>query len=270
MASQYLILAIVLALTLNAANRWIRAGGTLLAALALFMLALSILLANVDGSYARAPSPDGVRLAVLNLQGVFGLIATLFLLWAAWAQLGRREVAPATVYNSTSRFGIASRYAHWITAVLMLLAIPMGLFIAVLPASADRTSFLGAHQTLGLVVLLVVVVRLAWLLMNPPPRHDDLSILQRRAAVGAHIGLYLLILAFPISGFLMSAPGNEDVQFFGMFLPHVAWRGAPFWRTLHDLVLPLAFYALIASHVGAVLKHHFADRRLGDVRRMLR
>ena len=270
MASQYLILAIVLALTLNAANRWIRAGGTLLAALALFMLALSILLANVDGSYARAPSPDGVRLAVLNLQGVFGLIATLFLLWAAWAQLGRREVAPATVYNSTSRFGIASRYAHWITAVLMLLAIPMGLFIAVLPASADRTSFLGAHQTLGLVVLLVVVVRLAWLLMNPPPRHDDLSILQRRAAVGAHIGLYLLILAFPISGFLMSAPGNEDVQFFGMFLPHVAWRGAPFWRTLHDLVLPLAFYALIALHVGAVLKHHFADRRLGDVRRMLR
>ena len=113
----------------------------------------------------------------------------------AWAQLGCREVATLRVDNDEKRFGIVSRYAHWITAVLMLLAIPMGLFIAVLPASADRTSFLGVHQTLGLVLLLVVVIRLAWLLINPPPRHDDLPILQRRACCGAHIGLYLLILA---------------------------------------------------------------------------
>jgi cytochrome b561 len=39
---------------------------------------------------------------------------------------------------------------------------------------------------------------------------------------------------------------------------------------LHDRILPLVFYGIIFAHLGAVLKHHFVDRRVGDVRRMLR
>jgi cytochrome b561 len=36
------------------------------------------------------------------------------------------------------------------------------------------------------------------------------------------------------------------------------------------LVLPLLFHGIICAHLGAVLKHHFVDRRVDDVRRMLR
>jgi cytochrome b561 len=45
---------------------------------------------------------------------------------------------------------------------------------------------------------------------------------------------------------------------------------AALWPTLHNLVLPVLFYAVIAMHLGAVLKHHFIARRTQDVRRMLR
>jgi cytochrome b561 len=33
--------------------------------------------------------------------------------------------------------------------------------------------------------------------------------------------------------------------------------------------LPLAFYAAIFAHVGAAVKHHFIDRRVGEIRRMI-
>ena len=73
MAISYLILALVLALTLNAGNSWLSAGGTLLAAAALIMILVSIMLADTDGTFANRPPPDGaiaaLTPAILNLQG---------------------------------------------------------------------------------------------------------------------------------------------------------------------------------------------------------
>ena len=52
MTAQYLILAVVLAFTLNHANPFVRAGGTLLAAVGLAFIVLSIVLADLDGNFA--------------------------------------------------------------------------------------------------------------------------------------------------------------------------------------------------------------------------
>ena len=271
MATLYLITCVLLAVSLSASSRWARMAGTLTAAAALFMISLSIILANFDGTFAAFQSHgvlDRSKPVVLNLQACVGLVASLFLLWAAWAQMRRVTVAPTAIRNTASGFGLASRYAHWTTAALMFLLVPMGLFIAVLPDSGDRASLLAVHQALGLTVLAIVVARVAWLIVSPPPTANDE--LQRRLAIAVHVGLYALIIAFPLSGYLMSAPGNEAVVFYGLVLPHIGLRGAPQWRTLHDLFLPLAFYTVIALHITAVVKHHFGDRRLGDVRRMLR
>ena len=46
-------------------------------------------------------------------------------------------------------------------------------------------------------------------------------------------------------------------------------RAAAILAMAHDLILPTLFYVLIAAHIGAVLKHHFVDRRNNDIRRML-
>ena len=273
-AALYLGLCILLAVTLNASNRWMRGAGTLIAAAALFMISISIILANFDGTFAGAKvlnALDRSKPLVLDVQAAVGLLATLFLLWAAWMQLGRADLEPAPARNSKSRFGLVSRYAHWMTATLMLLLIPMGIFVSVLPLSADRASFLAVHQVLGLAVLIVVFARLSWLLISPAPSLDELSLLQRRLASTAHVSLYILILAFPVTGLLMAVSGGEEVQVFGPALPHLdaGSVSSKVSSVLHDLGLPLAFYFVIFMHVGAVVKHHFGDRRLGDIRRML-
>jgi hypothetical protein len=174
MAFSYLALALALALSLNATNRFVRAGGTLLAAVALVMLVVSIVMADFDGTFAAMPPPssplDTFKPLILNIQAIVATAAAAFLFWASWLQLKRSPIKAPPPLNTASTFGLVSRYAHWITATLILCLVPMGLFVSVLKdETPDRAEFLAAHQSLGLAVFAVVAVRLVWLLISPPP-----------------------------------------------------------------------------------------------------
>ncbi|WP_089898255.1 cytochrome b [Loktanella fryxellensis] len=129
-------------------------------------------------------------------------------------------------------------------------------------------------QKLGLTVLLLVVVRVLWLRQNPaPPLRADLSPWKRQAVRVTHIALYGLMLGFPISGIALTVWSGESLEVYSWSLYGLAApdpKLAAYAATFHNLILPALFYGTIAAHLSAVTKHHFADRRTLDVRRMLR
>jgi cytochrome b561 len=278
MAFGYLVLAGILAITLNHANSYVRAAGTSIAAIGLLFIVASIVLADLDGTFAAfsrgASGIEAHKPLILNVQAIAAAIAIPFLLWAAWTQLGRHTVSTPPLINSTRAFGLVSRSIHWAMAVMILCLIPIGLFVSVLPKSSDdRGQFLAAHQSLGLTVLALVLVRLAWLAMSPaPPLLDGLSSSERFLARATRLCLYLIVIGFPLSGFLVNVFQGEPVDLYGWtsathFAPNA--RAAAFASAVHAVVLPLAFYAAIFAHVGAAMKHHFIDRRAGEIRRMI-
>jgi len=275
----YLLLAAFLAFALNHSSRILRSLGTLTAALALVMIVWSIVLANLDGTFAAIPADAGlaerIKPFVLNAQAAIAALAALFLFWAVWAQ-GRRRVAdPMPLRNTPTAFGRVSRYAHWVIGTLILILLPMGLFTSVLAADhPERAVYMATHQALGLTVLLLVVLRMVWLGQSPaPPMRADLQPWQRQLARATHVGLYGLMLAFPVTGVLLTAWRGEVLDVFGwsvtvLLTPNAQW--AEVVAFLHNLVLPALFYLAICMHLGAVTKHHFAERRPHEVRRMLR
>jgi cytochrome b561 len=278
MAFGYLLLALVLAFTLNHANRFVRATAALITAIGLFMIVLSIVLADVDGTFAAfSEGASGLSVhkpLILNVQAVAASIAIPFLLWAGWIQLRRPAVETPSFRNSTQAFGLVSRWLHWGMAVMILCLIPIGLFVSVLPkSSTDREAFLAAHQSMGLTVLALVFVRLAWLGICPAPALSTrLNSWERFLALGTRVCLYLIIIGFPLSGFLENIFQAEPVDLYGWMIPppfSADIRGAAFASAVHAVVLPLAFYAAIFAHVGAAMKHHFIDRRAGEIRRMI-
>ncbi len=278
MAFGYLLLATVLAITLNDANRFVRAFGTFLAALGLVMIALSIVFANLDGTFERFVSGKnwkaGSTALALNIQATVASIAVPFLVWASWKQLKRPVSQSYGLLNSSTAFGLASRIAHWTTAVLVLCLVPMGLFVSVLPiGSEDRAMFLAAHQSLGLAILVLAAFRLIWLVTSPAPQpQSGARPWETSVARAVHITLYALIMAFPLSGTLMSMARGDSVDVFGWKATELIGPApglASLMTLLHNAVLPLLFYGVIFAHVGAVLKHHFIDRRTTDIRRML-
>ena len=152
--------------------------------------------------------------------------------------------------------------------------IPIGLFVSVLPkSSTDRVSFLSAHQSLGLTVLALVFVRLAWLKMSPAPAPSaGLTSWERFLALSTRVCMYLIVIGFPLSGLLENVFRAEPVELYGWAVsPPLApdARTAALASTAHAVALPLAFYAAIFAHVGAVMKHHFIDRRVDEIRRMI-
>jgi cytochrome b561 len=275
MAIGYLVLAIVLAITLNAHASWLRVTGTIIAALGLVMMVLSIALADLDGTFAAVPASapmiHRITPAILNMQAVIATIAIIFLLWSAWMQARRPVALALPLHNDDSQFGKASRGFHWVIAVLMFCLVPIGLFMAILPEGApERAGFVGAHQSLGLTVLLLVIGRLGWLIVSPPPSAlAALTPIERRASRAVHLGLYVALLAFPISGFLLSQ--GPSIDFYGWAIKAGGETGvSEIALAVHGWVMPILFYAMLVLHIGAVLKRHFGDHDKPAVRRMLR
>jgi len=275
----YLLLAAFLAFTLNQSSRILRALGTLTAALALAMVSWSIILANLDGTFAAiaadARFTDRIKPLILNTQAAVAAIAALFLLWAAWAQGMRRVPEKLPLRNTPTGFGRVSRYAHWVIGTLILILLPMGLFTSVLAADhPERGVFMATHQALGLTVLLLVVLRMLWLGQSPAPQlRADLQPWQRHLARATHLGLYGLMLAFPVTGVLLTAWRGDELDVYGWSATGLLAPNAQLAEgvaVLHNLVLPAIFYLAIAAHLGAVTKHHFGERRPQQVRRMLR
>ena len=71
--------------------------------------------------------------------------------------------------NPIDRYGLAPRFLHWLTVILVLVAWTLGTFGDDLPKGAARDTGLSVHISAGLLILMALVVRLAWRVAEPPP-----------------------------------------------------------------------------------------------------
>jgi len=163
---------------------------------------------------------------------------------------------------------------HWIIAVLMLYMLFPGDELIEVPRG-ETMSLWGptAHASLGILVLILTLVRIAWRLGNPPPPPPaGMPGWQITATAVVHGILYLLMLAIPLFGWFALAPYGaarldaNAVSFFWLFpvnvMPDIGgWTGE-----VHELTGNLA-KILIGIHVLAALKHQFIDKD-GLMRRM--
>ncbi|MDD2872673.1 MAG: cytochrome b, partial [Azoarcus sp.] len=104
-----------------------------------------------------------------------------------------------------------------------------------------------------------------------PPLPANMPAVLRVLAHATHVALYVLMLAIPLTGWLMSSAKGFQTVWFGVVpLPDLLSRNAELGDLLQSVheVLNLSMAALVVAHIGAALKHHFIDR--DDIlRRML-
>src|ERR1700749_3277922 len=88
-----------------------------------------------------------------------------------------------------------------------------------LPISLTKLLAYGWHKWIGLVVLVLTILRCLWRWhAPPPPLPDTVTWWPRRLAPVSHGLLLALLLAMPVSGWLMSSAGGVTVYWFG-YLP---------------------------------------------------
>ena len=175
--------------------------------------------------------------------------------------------------NTENGYGLIAILFHWLVAAAMVALFALGLWMVDLTYYDDW--YLRAphiHKGVGVLLFLVLAVRLAWRLIDPPPRPEPgLGRLERSASALVHRLLYLLLCATLLSGYLISTADGRPVDVFGIFTLPATLSGLPNQAdTAGDLHLAMAIAAIVlaALHALAALKHHFIDRDR-TLRRML-
>jgi cytochrome b561 len=154
---------------------------------------------------------------------------------------------------------------HWLMALLIFAAFPLGLTMVDLPLSPDKLKLYSYHKWIGITVLLLAAIRLSWRMTHtPPPLPAGTAAWQRHASAVVHGLLYLLMIAIPVSGWLMSSAKGFQTVWFGVLpLPDLVDKN----RELGDLLagvhkaLNFTLLGLVILHVGAALQHHFIERQ---------
>lgn len=184
----------------------------------------------------------------------------------------------ATLSNTQETYGSVTKTFHWLTALLILTAFPLGMIANAYPYDTSdqlvvKAALFSAHKTVGITAFFVALARILWTLSQPKPGLLNADHrLEAFAAELVHWMLYVSIVIVPLSGWLHHAAteGFAPIWWpFGQTLPMVpkseavaAFFGG--WHFVFTKVLGLS----VLLHIAGAVKHHAIDRD-STLRRML-
>ncbi|CAA7614740.1 cytochrome b [Magnetospirillum sp. UT-4] len=162
-----------------------------------------------------------------------------------------------------ARYPAAIIALHWLMAALIIVLWAVGLVMEELPKGDLRGQVFGMHKAFGVVVLALLAVRLSWRAATTAPElPGSMPPLEQAMARLGHLGLYVLMVALPVSGILMSQSGGRPVSVFGPVLPTLVAKD----DALHEVfeaahaIGGWLLAAVLVAHVVAALRHRFILR----------
>ncbi len=157
---------------------------------------------------------------------------------------------------------------HWLIALAIVGMVAIGLVMTHAKlAPFTQFKLYQLHKSVGITVLLFALARLVWRWAHrPPPLPAEMPRLEKRAAEGAHVVLYGLMIGMPLVGWALvsASPLNIPTLLYGV----LRWPHLPVLATLpHKAAVEAALklvhawgayvlIAVVAVHVAAALRHH--------------
>ncbi len=172
-----------------------------------------------------------------------------------------------------ARYSTVAIILHWVIAALVVANVLLGWQFEDL-RGPDRRALMGVHKAIGMSILLLTLVRIAWRLMKkPPPLSETMNRWERMAARVIHTSFYVLLLALPLTGWITvsSSESTRPIDMFGIFqipaLDYFAGMERHAQKDVHEVVeethhflAKVVVYALVPLHVLGALKHLFIDK----------
>jgi len=170
--------------------------------------------------------------------------------------------------NTLTEYGLISKVLHWLSAILLLIQIPLGFYLVDLDFGEERLTFENIHIIIGLTIFYLVIVRLVKNIINPTPKLNN-SIFkgQKFLAKINHLLLYVTILSITISGILKKLYNGESlIIIFKKIKIEDNFELSEIFYDVH-VFSNYVMIALIALHVVAVIinKFFFDDNLLKKI-----
>ncbi|SDK49922.1 cytochrome b561 [Methylophilus rhizosphaerae] len=187
--------------------------------------------------------------------------------------------------SSTQRYTKVAVILHWLIALAIIGMFALGWYMGGLPKDAPkqtefdlfnwgiytwqmdepgsvRNLYFNLHKSLGFTLLWLILFRVYWRITHTPPAMlASYSAFERKLATATHHCLYLLMVAMPLSGVLMTLYSKFGLKWFGLDvfggLDNASLRD--FFKESHELFANILL-ALFILHVVGALKHRFIDK----------
>lgn len=175
--------------------------------------------------------------------------------------------------SDAQHWGSLAKTFHWLIVLLIIAQGALGLYMVDLPKKPSIIPYYSFHKSVGLTVLALAVLRLAWRALDPRPQEP--ASMPRWQTLGARAGhalLYALLFAVPLSGWWFdSVTALRPLYFFGLFeVPHLVAPNADL-KELAQEAHEWLFWLLVlvaCGHAAMAFVHEFVDRD-GTLSRML-
>lgn len=167
-------------------------------------------------------------------------------------------------HSLPQRYGAPAQLGHWLTLLLLLGSFTLGYVMTDMATSPTRLKLFSYHKWIGVTVFGLALLRILWRQWaRPPALPAQMAPWEKTVATATHWLLYLLLLAIPLSGWLMSSAKGFQTVYFGVLpIPDLLDKNKELGETLEGLheTLTTALLLVLLLHVAAALKHHFFDR----------
>ena len=180
----------------------------------------------------------------------------------------------------TERYTKVAVALHWAIAAFILANLSLGIVMEGFKPDTARIAAVRLHESFGLSVFVLTLVRIAWRLTHKPPPFDPHTpAWEKLAAHVTHGFLYFLMLAMPIMGWLIISSNwrRPMIIYWTLELPPFGpvqqLMPGPDKTALHDTFVQLhvagalILFLLLLLHVAAALKHQFWEKQ-PEFRRM--
>ncbi|HWH18588.1 MAG TPA: cytochrome b [Allosphingosinicella sp.] len=167
--------------------------------------------------------------------------------------------------QSAMRYSRVAMWFHWILAALIVANLFLGLFHEDFGRAATPWMMF-YHKATGITILALSLARLLWRLGHRPPPFDQaLRPWEALLARITHWLFYVLMIAIPLTGWMLSSSSGRTTNYFGLFeiglLPVSRSDAAhDLFEELHEILGKLMI-GLILLHLAGALKHHLQGHR---------
>jgi cytochrome b561 len=168
------------------------------------------------------------------------------------------------VRTDVESWGATAKLFHWVMAALIFAQIALGLLAVSWRVSPAKLNLFVWHKSTGMLILALLALRLLWRLSRRAPELPwEMPLWERAGAHLSHILLYALMIALPLTGWVIASASNVPFRIFWTIpLPAIT---APdkavedLFATIHGWLVTLLALVLVA-HIGAALRHHYVKR----------
>jgi cytochrome b561 len=161
------------------------------------------------------------------------------------------------------QYGTTAKILHWLIVALLVVQYLIGWLMPDIHRGMKPGAAMTFHISFGMTILVLIVLRFAWRLTHPVAPESSLPPWQRLSSEVVHWGLYVLVLATTVTGWLFASFRGWSVSlFYLMPMPMLPSDNAAAGKAIDGLhqAAEWALLAVIGIHVVAALAHLFVYR----------